>query len=386
MVRSFDVAALSSCVATSYALNSAPPGVALAGHVEVDGAGHVEVDVDDVNLLQSSVDVTEKQPGTSIFSHLTHADTPFGSFTSEDYVHCYEGDFHDSETAHSLMRASPITSLYYSHEYHEGQTCESRGYSVLFQENDDCWEHFTHWIRPGTPQDRANYGAADGGLWVDVLDQYDRDHGYPEGTSREWVSCGICTGQSKVRLESWGSSYECASALDSEPRVLAAMGRATDEDGNLIPRGSITPNSGATCFEGSISTLEHYLERTLTTPLGALFSESAISDQTCLERGYDMPRDLIDECWADTAKVMRAETEDEDLGTWVMDYINVLHGYDSSELSGGRWNTLDWVACNACFPGGAVRARGLWTTMHGGDSLPYSETYCRAVSFPESVP
>ena len=167
---------------------------------------------------------------------------------------------------------------------------------------------------------------------------------------------------------------------------MANMRLAADADGNIIPRGSVTPNSALVCFEGSIATLELYLESTIRTPLGTIFSDSVISEQNCLERGYDMPRDVIDECWADTAKVMRAETEDEDLSAWVGEYMGALHDFDSSDLSGGRWNTRDWVACNACFPGGAVRARGLWTTMHGGDSLPYSDTYCRAAHFPEHFP
>lgn len=375
MVCSLSVVAFSGSVAISHALNGAPTisrPLETAAEDTVDAAG------DEVNLLQS------KPP---IFGdHLTHDDVGYGSFTSEDYVHCIEGDFHDSETAHSLMRASPITSLYYSHEYHEGQTCASRGYTELLQESDDCWSTFTRWIRPGVPAERAQYGTANGGLWLDIIDLYDHDHGYPEGTSREWVACGICNADSRVRTETWGSSFECVNALESEPRVIANMRLATTTDGDPIPRGSIVPNSNLVCFEGSIPDLEFYLESTMRTPLGSVFSDSVISEQNCFERGFEMVRDLIDECWPNTAKVMRVETEDTDLIYWINVYQNAMAEYDSSSLSDGKWSTYDWVSCNACMPGGAVRARGLWTTQHGGDSLPYTDTYCRAAHFPNNLP
>jgi len=381
MVQTFRVVTLSSCVAISHALT----GIAKALDVDVDA--------DEVNLLQSSVSQGNaedrvKAPiiGYLFPDHLTHDDVGFGSFISEDYIACIEGDFHDSETAHSLMRASPITSLWYSQEYHEGQTCASHGYTEEFQSQDDCWHIFTRWVRPGVPAERANYGTAMGGLWTDIIDLYDRDHGYPQHTSREWVACGICTADSVVRTEGWGSSYVCDSALDSEPRVIANMRIATTADGSAIPRGSITPNNDAVCFDGSIATLEHYLAQTLTTPFGSVFSDSVVSEQNCLERGFDMVRDLIDECWPDTAKVFRTETEEEDLGEWMQAYQGSIQDYDSSGLSNGLWSTHDWVSCRACFPGGAVRSRGLWTTQHGGDSLPYTDTYCRAAHFPDSVP
>jgi hypothetical protein len=391
MVHIVSVVTLSSGVAISHALNSVSPGISTP--LAAAAGDDVDVDADDVNLLQSSVSqkTAEDRAKTlnvaPIFDdHLTHDDVGFGSFTSEDYVHCVEGDFHDSETAHSLMRASPITSLYYTHEYQEGHTCASLGYTELFQEHDDCWQHFTRWIRPGVPAERANYGAANGGLWLDILDLYDRDHGYPLHTSREWTACGICTGNSVVRTEAWGSSFDCANATESEPRVIANMRLATTADGSAIPRGSITPNSDVVCFEGSMADMEMYLEHTLTTPLGSLFSDSVVSEQNCLERGFDMVRDLIDECWPASAKVFRAETEDEDLGAWIWAYQSAIQDYDSSDLSSGLWNTADWVACRACFPGGAVRGRGLWTTQHGGDSLPYTDTFCRAAQFPDSMP
>jgi hypothetical protein len=360
-------------------LNGAP---SISRPLEAEAENSVDAAGDEVNLLQSK----SKQKQPTFGDHLTHDDVDFGSFTSEDYVHCIEGDFHDSETAHSLMRASPITSLYYSHEYHEGQSCVSRGYTELLQEHDDCWSHFTRWVRPGVPAERANYGTAAGGLWTDVIDLYDQDHGYPEGTSREWTACGICTADSKVRTEAWGAGFQCANALESEPRVIANMRLATTADGEPIPRGSVTPNSESVCFEASIADLELYLETTRTTPLGSIFSDSVISEQNCFERGFEMVRDLIDECWPNSAKVMRVETEDEDLGAWIADYTGAMSGYDSSSLSDGKWNTFDWVSCNACMPGGAVRARGLWTTMHGGDSLPYTDTFCRAAHFPDAVP
>lgn len=379
MVRTLSVVALSSSVSISHALNGAPTisrPLEVAAEEKVDAAG------DELNLLQPKASKA-RQP---LFDdHLTHDDVDHGSFTSEDYVHCIEGDFHDSETAHSLMRASPITSLYYSHEYHEGQTCAERGYTELFQEEDDCWTHFTRWIRPGAPIERANYGTATGGLWLDIIDLYDRDHRYPEGTSREWVACGICTGNSLVRNGAWGEDYACANALESEPRVMENMRLATNADGDIIPRGSITSNSGSACFDGTIADLEVYLENTLRTPLGAVFSESEVSEENCEERGYGMIRDLIDECWPNAAKVLRVETEDEDLVQWMTEYREAM-AYDSSDLSEGHWNTHDWVSCVACSPGGAVRARGLWTTMHGGDSLPYTDTYCRAAHFPEGMP
>jgi len=296
----------------------------------------------------------------------------FGSFTSEDNLYCIEGDLHDSQMAHSLMRATPITALYYSHWYEGGVTCTMRGYDVLLQEHDDCWEHFTRWVRPGSPPERVAHGTATGGQWTAVLDLYDQDKGYPVGTSRGWVACDICTDNSNVRNGAWGQTYDCA----HEYTQLVLNIRTTQ-------RSSFIPDNELVCFEGPREYLEGILANTRTTPMGAMFLTSEVVDQDCEVRGYASFRDGIDECWPGAAKMMRAGHESEDMLPWVWSYFQAINDYDSSDVNRGLWSNLDWTACRACEDPGAVRGRGLWVTMHGGDAVPYSDAYCQTTNFPD---
>jgi len=149
------------------------------------------------------------------------------------------------------------------------------------------------------------------------------------------------------------------------------------------PRSSFIPDNELVCFEGPREYLERVLANTRTTPMGSLFLNSEIVDQDCGVHGYDSFRDGIDECWPGAAKMMRFGHEAEDMLPWVWSYFQAIQNYNSSDVNHGIWSNLDWVACGACEEPGAVRARGLWVTMHGGDAVPYTEAYCQTTNFPD---
>jgi len=390
MVRLHQLSLLGvAALPATLAINSASAEV--ASQIENNQFAEAEdTDGDHVTLMQSS-ETKSRQPEEAeqeeeidpeqrvrdlipqpIFNRIDKEHSTFGSFTSEDNLYCIEGDLHDSQMAHSLMRATPITPLFYSHWYEGAVSCASRGYDVLLQEHDDCWEDFTRWIRPGSPPERVAHGVATGGQWTAWLDLYDQDKGYPIGTSRGWVACDICTDNSNVRTGAWGQTYDCA----HEFQQLVVNIRTTQ-------RSSFIPDNELVCFEGPREYLEGVLANTRTTPMGSMFLNTQIVDEDCEVRGYASFRDGIDECWPGAAKMMRAGNESEDMLPWVWSYFQAVNEYNSSDVNLGLWSNLDWVACRACEDPGAVRGRGLWVTMHGGDALPYSEAYCQTTNFPD---
>lgn len=311
-----------------------------------------------------------------IFDRVTEQDSEFGSFVSQDQLYCIEGDLHDTQMAHSLMRATPLNPLYRNAWYGGGVTCHERGYDELFQQHDDCWGHFTRWVRTGSPTGRVQHGTAVGGQWQAVLDKYDVDHNYPVGTSREWVACSICTANSSVVKGSWGQSYDC----ETHPDNVVANIRSTNS------RSSFISDNEYVCFEGSQDYLESVLQRIRAGPMASLFVQTTeVIHQDCEARGYDVARDIIDECWPNSAKHMRSATEDDDMVDWILDYREAINSVDTGEQSNGLWSNTDWVSCQTCEAGGAVRDRGLWTTFHGGDSTPYTNAYCRSTHWPSSA-
>lgn len=332
----------------------------------------VEVDGDAVGIIQEHVKLSSNASLHISQPIFNREQAEFGSFMSEDQLFCIDGPDEPTELVHSLMRATPINSLYSSHWYSPGVSCESRGYGVQLQAQDDCWPFASRWVRRGSPEGRSRSGVPAGGQWASVLDSYDKDHGYPVGTAREWVTCSVCSEGSIMRTSGFGQNYDC----EDFPASVVRNMRTTQ-------RSSFISNSEAICLEGNADYLRRILADTSTTPLGSLFSESQVVDQDCEARGYGVARDMVDECWPDAAKHMRVETQDEDMGTYVQGFRDALESYDSSAASHGMWNNHDWVACRACEAGGAVRDRGLWITMHGGDALPYSDAYCRATIFPD---
>jgi len=145
---------------------------------------------------------------------------------------------------------------------------------------------------------------------------------------------------------------------------------------------SIVPIGDEVCFEGQADYMESAVANVRTTPMGVLFDGPEFSTQDCSARGFDKVRDMVDECWPDSRKYIRSENEDTYMINWIGRYWAAFNAHDSTEQSGGLWTTVDWVSCS-CDLGGAVRDRGLWVAMHGGDALPYTDTYCNAMNFPD---
>jgi len=244
--------------------------------------------------------------------------------------------------------------------------CEEMGYTHLLQEQDECFSYASRWCRPGSPLERTRAGLPSRGLWPAVLDQYDTDQHHPVGNARRFVSCFLCDDESAMRgnenCENFAEDY-----LEGTRGVEGGI-------------RSMVPAGDEVCFEGSTDYMETVVANVRRTPMGVLF-ESELSEEDCQARGFDRVRDMLDECWPGSRKFINSQVEEVTMINWIGRYASTFH-YDASGASGGLWNTLDWISCS-CDLGGAVRDRGMWQTMHGGDAAPYTDVYCRAMNFPD---
>jgi hypothetical protein len=303
-----------------------------------------------------------------IFDHSHDEDYEVGCFLTDDRLFCMQGPFHDFELRHSLTRASPMSQFIATSMFYGNVECADIGYTVEIQEEHDCWGSVgaSTWGRPGNPANRIEYGLPAGGSWAAELDHYDSVRGFTPGTSRQWADCMLCGGNLEINEAS------CANWNED----VAAGIHAAGEIASLVSVG------GSACFEGTREYMEQMLEDTLTTPLGVVFEgNSVVVGESCASRGYEDPRDFVDECWPNAGKWLPIENHEQHMIAWIVEYMSAIVNFDASEYT-GHWTTMDWVSCRACQAGGAVRDRGLWLTMHGGDSVPYTREYCSSTDFP----
>lgn len=300
-------------------------------------------------------------------------DFDVGSYLSEDYLQCVEGPWAQIGVQLGVGRATPWSLLYNSHP-RVGETCAGRGYSELLLQEDECFPSSSRWTRPGSPPERTQAGIPSGGLWAAAFDAYDNRNNYPVGSARNWVACGLCEEGSAIKS---GAAWDVDCA--GYPANLLAGMRSPD-----IPNGfrSIVPVGGNVCIEGQTDYLERVVANARTTPLGAVFEGSEFSTEDCTARGYDIVRDMQNECWPLSRTHMMSEHEDVHMSNWIGRYWTAILDHDSTAESGGLWSNLDWVSCKACESGGAVRDRGMYVTQDGGNSVPYTEAYCNAMDFP----
>lgn len=270
-------------------------------------------------------------------------------------------------------RASPW-SLLYNSQARFALTCASQGYTELLLQEDECFPSSSRWARLGSPPERTQRGIPSHGLWATAFDNYDIANNYPVGSARNWVACGLCEAGSAIRNgDVWDVDCEGYPA-----NVLAGM-RSPD-----IPNGfrSIVPVGGHVCIEGQTDYMERVLANARTTPYGTIFEGSELSTEDCTARGYNIVRDMQNECWPLARTHMMSEHEDLDMTNWLGMYWTAISDYDSTAESGGLWNNVDWVSCRACESGGAVRDRGLYATQDGCQSAPYTNSFCNAMDFP----
>jgi len=370
-----------AAIAAINSINSPPLTLVMVDDGEQATAGD-----DEINLLQEKAIVANnhkqdpeinmegvEQIPAPLFDRVTMEQAAFGSYLSNDKLHCIQGPYEETELKHSMIRTTPLSVFYSSEDFAGGVTCAQRGYTDVAASEHECMPSQSRWSRPGSPTERLTAGGPLGGLWADAFDNYDASHGYASGTSKTWVGCFICTDDSVVRTAgSWGQ-LDCDNHPDN---VLAGI---RSRPGGMASLASV---GDEVCFEAPREYLESRLEHTLTTPMGVLFAGQGIQDVDCTSRGFDKVRDMIDECWSQSSKHIREHHENTYMINWIAAYHGSMSDYDSRSLSGGRWSSVDWVSCRACDLGGAVRDRGMWQTMHGGDSIPYSDAYCDAMHFP----
>lgn len=294
-----------------------------------------------------------------------------GSYLSEDQLHCLEGPFEELELRHSMTRATPMSMLYNSSEF-GGLSCADRGYTEVLQAVDECFSSSSRWMRPGSPPERTHAGVPSGGLWAEVLDQYDNSSNYPDHTSRSWVACWLCDEGSLMRS---GQVWDVDCGAWGLADLLQSM--------RSVPGGvmSITPVGGEVCLEGPAVYLQNVVRNARRTPIADLFVSREFNSQNCTARGFNKVRKMVDDCWPRATMHIREEGEDINMSNWVGSYHTAIREYNSSTISGGLWATMDWVSCRACSAGSAVRDRGLLATMRVGDSMPYKDVYCDAMNF-----
>lgn len=328
----------------------------------------VELD-DDVTLLQEKAAIKKQIPGP-IWPVL---DAEIGSYISDDLLQCVEGPWDSVGVQQGVGRATPW-SLMYSSQARFASTCASQGYTELLLQEDECFPSSSRWARPHSPPERTQRGIPSQGLWASALDNYDASNNYPVGNARTWVACGLCEPGAALR-DVWDVTCE---GPDWDVTVVAGT-RTPD-----IPNGfrSITPLGEHVCIEGQTDYMERVLANARTTPYGDIFTGVELSTEDCTARGYDIVRDMQNECWPLARTFMRSATESDDMGSWMTTYWTAINGYDSTPESGGLWNNVDWVSCRACEVGGGVRDRGLYATQDGCQSAPYTNAFCNAMDFP----
>jgi len=209
-----------------------------------------------------------------------------------------------------------------------------------------------------------------------VIEDYGLSRGLSSGSATEWASCAVCQGFLSELQNGllWGQASTCSDRLSWRSRIAEELRNGRQGTGSFIP------DNAAVCFEGEAEYISAALTRTKLTPFGSVFTNGQVSQQTCEERGYAAPRDLIDECWPLASKFMRVETEDEDMGTWVGSYPSMISSFDVQHGQSEGTAMLQ-TSCEACEAGGATRDRGMWITWHGSESAPVTDEMCMENSF-----
>jgi hypothetical protein len=221
---------------------------------------------------------------------------------------------------------------------------------------------------------------------VAAISSYASAHNIAYEFAVRWVSCsaagaGGCSTDppsDPAAIRWWGanrtySALECAATIES---VVTTLADAAPE-----PMGSLVPDSGLVCYQGLPGYLQDALDRIRETPERLYFSHSTVEVATCASRGYRTTRDPRDECWPESTKMMRTETEELDMMGFVMGppgigLRNTLLAYDAAN-SRPEFATIDLVTCYVCEVGGANRDRGMLNTNSGSAYIPrYSASFC----------
>jgi len=311
-------------------------------------------------LLCISMGCGFQQLSSNIVSIANEDKAPI-SFVSDDGLVCFEGyDELMVDTAISMMRATPLYQLFAVSGFTVGQSCQGLGYETLFSEHDQCLvgQGVSSWVK--NSQDFEAFVAT-----MHVIEDYGLERGLASGTATAWASCPVCPGGVL-----WGQTAAPDCASFSNNQVADELQNARSSVGSFVP------DNEAVCFEGELGYITAALSRTATAPFGVIFTEAAVSEQTCAERGYSRARDVIDECWPQAVKYMKVESENEDMGTWVGSYPTAISSQDQA-LGLSEGTSMLWTACVACETGGAVRDRGMWITWDGGASEPVTDEMCK---------
>jgi hypothetical protein len=226
---------------------------------------------------------------------------------------------------------------------------------------------------------------------IAAIASYASAHNVDYEFAARWVTCsaagaGGCSTEPFYPLIGstrrwWGANrtYSARECTETIASVVSTLAAASPE-----PVGSLVTDSGVVCNEGPMGYLQDALDRIRETPMGLLYLYSSVENATCASRGYRTTRDPRDECWPESTKTMRTETEELDMGAFVMGppgigLRNTLLAYDARHnLPEGT--SIDLVSCHVCELGGANRDRGMIHTMSGSAySSRYSATFCADV-------
>lgn len=341
------------------------PALALGAAPQCVSEGSCASDIN--SLLQVSAHTNK-----AVIAHTNKAaavqarkQVPLQSFVDNTEFMCWHGSRDDGmDEAVAYPRGTSMAQMN-SHTGLVDATCQDRGYTQLVASRDACYFHngASSFVRPGTTQAQLD----DFQTYVHGLIQTNLNaRGLSQDLGMRWTTCLPCGGGLPGQVYRWWgatraySPEECV-YQEYTADVLAAMQAAQPR------RGAFESDGGEVCFEGEYSYMAATLAMTKGTPFGFHFGNAVVHEATCVSMGYSSIRDLVDECWPMSTKLMRVETEEDDMSRWVGGYVASHRDFDTAHgLPAGL--AVNLTSCFSCQAGGANRDRGMLSTLEGDRS------------------
>jgi ribosomal protein L37E len=284
---------------------------------------------------------------------------------------CFEGEDAISITgAVSAFRAGPLASFSPHSGVVENTTCKQAGFPKLIAKNESCWQNKAMYTKDELDVDQVLTELRTGNL-AEINAFADR-----RGISRElamaWTTCvGGCEGGAATGFRWWGADRQYSEA---ECKMHHAFITPTMRRVGTV--GSFVADSNLMCWEGPFAYMKTILKDTQRTPgPNYLFKNATVQKKTCLEMGFDEPRDLRDECWPEATKVARSNGGfGIDMLMFVTGPSSYYMGMPANDKAQGFPNgtSTDLASCN-CHKGGANRDRGMLYTTYAENDPKYDE-------------
>lgn len=286
---------------------------------------------------------------------------------------CFQGADENQGIYPADHRASPLNSFCAHATWDVGAICADRGFPLLAVEHDACWPELSIWVSRNTTNVNEELNALRQQS-VDSITSYTSSHNLPYEFGASWVACSGGPSCSATPVPANAVMWWGANRAYSPEECIGIMDAVVPTIASVTPNiASLTPTNNHICWEGPYDYLMDIANRLSQVPAAAeaLFANapSLVQPITCAARGFASVRDHRDECWMNSAKTMRVETEDDDMGAWVFggpgwSLRNSLMEYDVQHGL-PEFHSIELYTCHVCEPGGANVDRGMLVVLSG---------------------